>query len=272
MQTLLQISDTHFGTERQPVLDALVSFSRRISPDLVVLSGDITQRARRAQFSAARAFIEQLHVPHVLAIPGNHDIPLFNLFARCFYPYANYAREFGANLEPVFEDDDALVICVNTTRPSRHKDGEVSAQQIQNVAERLRNASNRQLRIVVTHQPVHVIDEHDIPNLLHGRDAAVKAWSDAGVDIVMAATFTPQCGHWRIASLNCDVQMVHSSSTAVSHRTRSPAPNSVMSLMHFPLASWNAGTQCSRCLFCAQSSTLLDLARLRTRSAFAQIY
>jgi 3',5'-cyclic AMP phosphodiesterase CpdA len=229
MRTLLQISDTHFGTEQQPVLDALLTLSHRISPDVVVVSGDITQRARRVQFSVARAFTEQLQARHILAIPGNHDIPLFNLFARYFYPYANYARAFGANLEPVFEDEDALVICVNTTRPSRHKDGEVSEQQIQHVAKRLSTASKRQLRIVVTHQPVHVIDAHDIPNLLHGRDAAVRAWSNAGVDIIMGGHI--HLPHMRpLADGFVDLPRAAWSiqaGTAVSHRTRSGIPNSV---------------------------------------------
>lgn len=229
MGVLLQISDPHFGTEQQPVLDALKSLSRRIAPDVLVVSGDITQRARRAQFAAARAFIEKLHIPHVIAIPGNHDIPLFNLFARYFYPYSNYAREFGVDLEPVFDDEDALIVCVNTTRPSRHKDGEVSEQQIQNVAARLSNASKRQLRIVVTHQPVDVIDKHDISNLLHGREIAVREWSNAGVDIILG-------GHIHLPHVRSlkdrFVDLPHQAwsiqaGTAVSRRTRNYVPNSV---------------------------------------------
>jgi 3',5'-cyclic AMP phosphodiesterase CpdA len=265
MRTLLQISDTHFGTEQQPVLDALVSLSRRISPDVAVLSGDITQRARRAQFSAARSFIEQLHVPHVLAIPGNHDIPLFNLFARCFYPYANYVREFGANLEPIYEDDNALIICVNTTRPSRHKDGEVSEQQIQQVTKRLSNSSNRQLRIVVTHQPVHVIDEHDIQNLLHGRGSAVSAWCDAGVDIIMGGHI--HLPHVRpLADSFADLPRAAWSvqaGTAVSHRTRSGIPNSINVIKtSFPtciVERWDFND--ADAAFVQKESHSLDLAR-----------
>jgi 3',5'-cyclic AMP phosphodiesterase CpdA len=265
MRTLLQISDTHFGTEQQPVMDALVSLSRRILPDVVVLSGDITQRARKLQFSAARAFIEQLRVTHLLAIPGNHDIPLFNLLARCFYPYANFARAFGANLEPVFEDDDALVICVNTTRPSRHKDGEVSEQQIQNVAKRLSKASKRQLRIVVTHQPVHVIDTHDIPNLLYGREAAVRAWSNAGVDIIMGGHI--HLPHVRpladgFADLSRTAWSIQAG-TAVSYRTRNGIPNSVNVIKTaFPtcvVERWDFNVVDSA--FVCMTSHSLDLAR-----------
>ena len=86
MTLLLQISDTHFGTEQPPVVEALVRLAHEQAPDLVVLSGDITQRARRKQFRAARAFVDRLGVAVTLAIPGNHDIPLFDVAARLFYP------------------------------------------------------------------------------------------------------------------------------------------------------------------------------------------
>ena len=125
MTVLLQISDTHFGTEQAPVVEALVRLAHEQAPDLVVLSGDITQRARRKQFRAARAFVDRLGVAMTLAIPGNHDIPLFNVAARLFDSYANYSREFGTDLEPVFESDQLLVIALNTTRFYRHTDGEI---------------------------------------------------------------------------------------------------------------------------------------------------
>ena len=185
MSVLLQISDTHFGTEQPAVVEALVDFTKRLAPDVILLSGDITQRARRAQFAAARAFVDALGAPRTLVIPGNHDIPLFNLAARIFHPYRNFIRAFGSDLEPQYSSPSMLLICVNTTRPSRHKDGEVSAEQIARVSERLRAAAHQQVRIVVTHQPVHVIREHDIQNLLHGHSAAVRAWSHAGADLIL---------------------------------------------------------------------------------------
>ena len=85
MSVLLQISDPHFGTEQAPVVAALEALAAQQQPDLLVLSGDITQRARPAQFRAARALMERLGAP-LLAIPGNHDIHLFNLWARLRHP------------------------------------------------------------------------------------------------------------------------------------------------------------------------------------------
>lgn len=184
MSVLLQISDTHFGTEQPVVVDALVALAAQLRPDVVVLSGDITQRARPAQFRAAKAFVDRLGAP-VLAIPGNHDIALFNLWARLAHPYARYCAVFGSELEPVHSTADLLVVGVNTTRAWRHKHGEVSSAQIDRVAQLLRAAGPQQLRVVVVHQPVAVTLPSDQTNLLRGRLVATQAWSAAGADLVM---------------------------------------------------------------------------------------
>lgn len=185
MAVLLQISDTHFGTERPVVVEALVELVHRQAPSVLVLSGDITQRALPEEFQAARAFVDRLRVPRVLAVPGNHDIPLFNLVQRFFTPYARHRRAFGNELEPAFESEGLLLLSVNTTRRYRHKNGEVSARQIERVSKRLRNAHSAQLRVIVTHQPVAVTrtcDEHD---LLRGHGLAVREWAQAGADLVL---------------------------------------------------------------------------------------
>jgi 3',5'-cyclic AMP phosphodiesterase CpdA len=234
MSVLIQISDTHFGTEQAPVVAALLELTRHIEPAVAILSGDITQRARRSQFAAARRFVERLHAPKVLAIPGNHDIPLFNVFARALFPYGNYRRAFGADLEPEYESESFCIICVNTTRPARHKDGEVSEQQIERVAQRLRAAQRDQLRIVVTHQPVHVIRERDVENLLHGHERAVRCWSQAGADIVMGGhihlPYVRALGE-RFTDLPRAVWSVQAG-TAVSYRTRDRIANSVNVVRH----------------------------------------
>ncbi|MGE7138472.1 metallophosphoesterase family protein [Luteibacter sp. NPDC031894] len=184
MSLIVQISDPHFGTERPDVVEALHASVVSLQPDLVILSGDVTQRARRSQFAAARRFVDGYARP-TLVVPGNHDVPLLNVFARIFDPFGNYRRAFGDDLEPVFDGGDVLAIGVNTVRPARHKNGEVSDVQIARVATRLRRAGDGQLRIVVTHQPVHVIREKDIANLLINCERAVAAWAEAGADLVL---------------------------------------------------------------------------------------
>lgn len=184
MTSLLQISDTHFGTERHDVVEALVKLAHSQRPDLAVLSGDITQRAQVEEFSKARAFTDRLGLP-LLAIPGNHDIPLLDLFERIVRPYARHRQAFGADLEPEHHSPKLMVLCLNTTRARRHKHGEVSNAQIERTAKRLATATAGQLRIVVVHQPVAATQAADQVNLLRGHAAALRRWSAAGADIVM---------------------------------------------------------------------------------------
>jgi 3',5'-cyclic AMP phosphodiesterase CpdA len=225
MTRILHLSDTHFGTERKAVVEAVLDLARQLSPDLVVLSGDITQRARRSQFAAARRFIERLALP-VLAVPGNHDIPLYNVFARALNPYGNYKRALGPILEPVFESDGVLAIGVNTTRPKRHKDGEISDAQIARVAQRLSQARAGQLRIVVAHHPVRAKVESDLSNLLIGRERALAAWAQAGVDLVLG-------GHIHLPYVlpltapTGPAGWIVQAGTTCSHRVRGSVPNSL---------------------------------------------
>ena len=243
MTSLLQISDTHFGTERPQVTAALLRLVDASSPDLVVLSGDITQRARRGQFAAARAFVETLGATPTLVVPGNHDIPLFNVFARILYPYANFQRAFGSDLEPSFESPELLVLGVNTTRAYRHTDGEVSMQQIKRVAARLEMAGAAQLRVVVTHQPVAVTRTQDEKNLLRGRERAVQRWARAGADLILGGHIhlpyvLPL--HDTFAGLPRRMWAVQAG-TALSWRTRGTIDNSVNLIRH--AASGNGARQ-----------------------------
>lgn len=229
MTVLLQISDPHFGTERPEVAGALERFAHDLRPGVLLLSGDITQRATVAQFAAARAFVDRIGAPTVLAIPGNHDIPLFNLAARLFSPYGHFSRAFGKDLEPHFENDEVLVLALNTTRWYRHADGAVSAAQIERVARRLETARPAQFRIVVVHQPVAVTRAQDRHNLLHGREEAVRRWAAAGADLIVGGHIhlpfvLPLRERW--PGLPRPTWAVQAG-TAVSRRVRADAGNSV---------------------------------------------
>jgi len=256
MSVLLQIADPHFGTEQPPVVEALVALARQQRPDLLVLSGDITQRARPAQFRAARAFMDYLGAP-VLAVPGNHDIPLFDLWTRLRRPYARHVAAFGSELEPVHSAPDLMVVCVNTTRAWRHKHGEVSALQIDRVARLLAGARAEQLRVVVVHQPAAVTRAEDVPNRLRGHAAALQRWSVVGADIVMG-------GHIHLPY----VMVLHGlarpmwavqAGTAVSSRVRKGVPNSVN------LLRWGADSSSGCCLIEQWDFSTADHAFVRTK-------
>jgi 3',5'-cyclic AMP phosphodiesterase CpdA len=237
LSVILQVSDPHFGTEQAPVVQALVQLAQRERPDLVVLSGDITQRARARQFEAARAFMDQLGAPR-LVIPGNHDIPLFNGWARLVKPYAGHRAAFGNELEPHFNSAGLMALAVNTTRAHRHKNGEVSAAQIARVAARLAQATPAQLRVVVVHQPIDVQRPQDVPDRLIGHAAAQAAWAAAGADLVMG-------GHIHLPFVMplpglARPMWAVQAGTAVSRRVRPGAPNSVN------LVRWHAaGRACA---------------------------
>lgn len=243
MTVLLHISDTHFGTEEPPVVAAVQRLAREQRPDGVILSGDITQRARGAQFAAARAFCDSLGVRNLLTLPGNHDIPLYNVAARLFAPYGGYKACFGDDLEPELEFADVLLIGVNTTRPRRHKDGEVSAAQINRVVKRLHRAQREQLRVVVTHQPACVMRPEDEKDRLHGGEAAVQAWARAGADLVLGGHI-----HLPYVSDVCARAQVQAprplycvqAGTALSHRVRHGSPNSLNIVRWSPPAQGEA--------------------------------
>ena len=118
MRTLVHLSDLHFGRVDPRVVPPLVETIRTIAPDLIAVSGDFTQRARRRQFVQARAFLQQLPYPR-LVVPGNHDVPLYNLAARFVRPLAGYRRFIEPDLEPVFVDEEMHVIGLNSARPLR---------------------------------------------------------------------------------------------------------------------------------------------------------
>lgn len=185
MSTIVQLSDPHFGTELPHVAAALQRLVKSLSAKVLIVSGDITQRAQRDEFAAARKFIDQLGIANQLVVPGNHDIPLFNVPARALMPYRGFRRVFGKELEPTYSARDLLVITVNTTRRYRHVDGEVSNAQLERVETLLKNASKEQLRIVVTHQPVSVLRTEDEVDLLHRHAGAIRRWTAAGVDLIL---------------------------------------------------------------------------------------
>lgn len=228
MTLLLHVSDPHFGTEQAPVVAALERLAIAERPDVLLLSGDITQRATAAQFAAARAFVDRLQVPHCLAVPGNHDIPLFDLPRRLFDPYGRFARAFGDDLEPSFESPAVLVIGVNSTRRWRHVHGMLSPRQVELVARRLDAGAPRQWKIVMLHQPLAVPDPAEEHNLVRGHLRAVKVWREAGADIVLGGHIHLPFVKPLVATGSLGrVLWVVQAGTAVSARVRPEAPNSV---------------------------------------------
>ena len=236
---LLHLSDPHFGTERPAVVAALIALARREEPALVIASGDITQRARRGQFDAARRFIDALGAP-ALVIPGNHDIPLLNAAARMLAPYRGHQRAFGAALEPRVVLPHAWIAGLNTTRPWRHKHGQVSTAQAEAAAGWLQGAPAGVLRVIVSHHPLALSRTRDEPDRLRGGRAAAAIWAAAGVHLVLGGHIhlpfvMPVHSHW--PELPKKLWLAQAGS-AVSSRTRPEAGNSVNLLRPAHGAAW----------------------------------
>jgi 3',5'-cyclic AMP phosphodiesterase CpdA len=152
VKTLVHLSDLHFGRIDPVVLDPLRSAVGAAAPDLIAISGDFTQRARRSEFAAARAFLDQLQAPK-LVVPGNHDVPLWNAAARFLSPLTRYKAYISPDLEPEYADNEMIVIGVNTARSLAWGGGRINAQQTDWIVQRLTAVPTSLLRIIVTHHP-----------------------------------------------------------------------------------------------------------------------
>jgi 3',5'-cyclic AMP phosphodiesterase CpdA len=222
---IAHISDTHFGTVDEPVQQALIRDIQACHADVILLTGDITQRARTSQFREARAFLDMLPAVPRVCIPGNHDIPLFDIFTRFLRPYRLFRKFIGTELEPSYEDETVAVICVNATRATRHKHGVVSEQQIARTAERLRQLT-QPFRVIAIHQPLAVTLRVDVRNLARGAERALEAWLAAGADLFVGGHIhLPYCTTVRAANTS-RTGIVLQAGTAVSRRIRHGVPNS----------------------------------------------
>ena len=157
-----------------------------LKPDVVVVSGDLTQRARSAQFQEAREFLDELPQPQII-VPGNHDVPLYNVFTRFFQPLDKYRRYITNDLEPFHSDAEIAVLGINTARSLTIKDGRVNEKQVARIRERLCPYSDQVTKFIVTHHPFDVPEGHEREADLVGRaQMAMKALAACGADVLLS--------------------------------------------------------------------------------------
>ncbi len=199
---------------------------RRLTPDMVLISGDITQRARRSQFLAARAFMENLKPILTFAIPGNHDIPLENLPLRFFAPYRGFHRYFQSRREAQFMFGDVSVTGLNSTSRWRHVQGELSLQRIRPPLER--SSKESRIRVVSIHHPMDCAKHVDEKNLIKNRDEVAQLLAETKTDLILS-------GHIHDPYVELSTQrypevqrsmIISVAGTSLSSRTRAGAPNS----------------------------------------------
>lgn len=189
MKLVAHISDLHFGDHDKTLEAALLAELNGITAvrtNVVAISGDLTQRARRDQYEKARDFLRRLEVPY-LVVPGNHDIPMFDLFRRFFRPRERYFEYITKDLNPFYADDEIAIAGIDTTKSFTIKDGEIRKDQLDNSIA-LFNLHQNRWKVLVAHHPFVV--PHDAPvkdqDKVDGREWAVPALENAGVDLILS--------------------------------------------------------------------------------------
>lgn len=187
MKTVAHLSDLHFGTEDVHIAEAVRRDVTEARPDLVVVSGDLTQRARRSQFRASAEYLATLPGPQLI-VPGNHDIPLYNVWRRFRHPLTNYREFIGTDMNPVYRDAEMLVMGLNTARSATWINGRISMHQINLMEETLRTAGPGVFKVVVTHHPfIPPPGEAGTGIALVGRAVhALEVIDRGGVDLLLA--------------------------------------------------------------------------------------
>lgn len=183
MTRIVHISDLHFGRERPELLRPLIETLNQIAPDLVAISGDLTQRARPGQYRAARALIDALVAP-VVSVPGNHDTPLHNPVERLLDPWGRYRRYISEDLEPAWIGSGVALRGVNTVNPLFWQRGHIRRRTLTRLCEAI-SADRGRLQIVMGHHPLEHLPG-TAKQLASGARRALAALTDCGADVILS--------------------------------------------------------------------------------------
>lgn len=194
MARIAHLSDVHFGAHVPEIVEAAERWVIGKKPDLVIVSGDFTQRAREAQYRKAGEFMDRLEAAGLptLAVPGNHDVPLYDVVRRFVRPLDRYKRHIDDDLCPWFENDRLAVLGINTARSLTFKDGRINYEQMHLIRERFREVPPEKTRILVTHHPLFAMplgEEGALTKTVGRQQPALEAVAEAGVHILLAGHF-----------------------------------------------------------------------------------
>jgi 3',5'-cyclic AMP phosphodiesterase CpdA len=224
MRRIAHISDLHFGADDPVVAEGLLRDLEAVAPHLVVVTGDLTQRARAEEFRAARAFLDAVDAPQVI-VPGNHDIPLYNLAARFGWPLAGYRRWITAEPRPTFADCELAVAGVNTARSNTWKDGRISIEDIEWLRGFFAARPEGVTMVLAAHHPF-IPPTNDPTAALVGRaNAALAMLASCGCHLILAGHLhQAYAGDVRPHHVEIDRSiLVVQAGTAISHRRREEA-------------------------------------------------
>lgn len=185
MRTLVHLSDLHFGRIDTAIIDPLIATVSQLQPDVVVVSGDLTQRARPQQFKAARAFLDALPTPQIV-VPGNHDVPLYNLFGRFVQRLSRYRRYITPDLEPFYADAEMAILGLNTARSLTFKGGRINVKQMARIRARLGDQAPGVVKMLVTHHPFDVPAGYQDRDVVRRARLAMRMLAACGVDMLLS--------------------------------------------------------------------------------------
>ena len=186
------MSDTHFGKTEDEVIVSLIEACVQCKPDLVVISGDVTQLARVKEFESARKFLESLRAKllPMLIIPGNHDIrPLLSPIKRTLDPYDRYNNFIVPFSVPSFVDEEIAVHSINTVRASRFKNGYVSKASMVKAQTWFDALPTNLIRIVVSHHPLDLPEEHPKRKLASHAEWGIYELAKSHIDIYLSGHY-----------------------------------------------------------------------------------
>lgn len=185
MRVLVHMSDLHFGRVSARLLEPLIQAVGEIRPDLVAVSGDLTQRARRSEFRQARDFLRSLPAPQII-VPGNHDIPLHNPVLRLFHPLERFMNYITPDLFPLFADGELAVLGVNTARALVAHGGRINFEQVLEICRRFSGLLGEQARIIVTHHPFDLPAGFSNIHLVGRSRMAMENFARCGADLFLS--------------------------------------------------------------------------------------
>jgi len=185
--TVLHASDLQYGTPYRPaVAGAFVTLAQAVQPDLVVVAGDLTQRAKASEFAGVLSLLERLpDVPRVVT-PGNHDVPLYRLWERVLVPYREWRRALGPELDTTVSVRGATVVALNSSAPRRAiVGGRVDAHQVAFARRCFDAAPEGHLRLVVVHHHFVPTPDKEGGRVIPGGTGILSAFEAMGVDLVL---------------------------------------------------------------------------------------
>ena len=223
MRRIVHLSDLHFGRVNPALVDPLIKNVREVEPDVVAISGDLIQRARSYQFQQARSFLEALPKPQIV-VPGNHDIPLHNVFARFMEPLTKYKRYITDDMQPVYEDEEMVVIGVNTARSLVFKGGRINQSQVARLRDKFCSLGSGVVKAVVTHHPFDLPEGHNERDLVGRAKMAMTGLAECGADLFLAGHLhISHTGHTKRYNIRGHSALVVQAGTATSTRERGEA-------------------------------------------------